>query len=587
MTDSRFSLLLSASLLFGCSGSVGSDGTVGPGFQPGGGEGANGNVSTAPGVQPGSSGSTPGVTPPASAAPGEAVPPDGSQAATGDFSAAAFDLRGEPIYSRAIQLTNAQWTRTVQDILRLPEPPSQSQSFLNPAGGFTLFPNNERVLEVSNSLRDSYQAAAAEIASELAATPNGIERIGAGTDADSFIRTLGRRAFRRPLTDDEFSRYRAAFDVGAGLSGDGSEFVKGASLVIEALLQSPHFIYRTELEPTGAALTSYEVAAKLSFWILNTAPTDELLDRAGRGELDTPEGTATVATEMLDDPAASEMAVDMFAEMFKFIRYRTIVKSVPEYTEAMGLEAEQVSRQFFQRIYEEGQGLREILTSTEGFVGPELASLYGVNAPALGAPVDFGPERVGFFSQAPYLMLFGNDAKSDAIHRGLFINYQVLCAQLPEPNFALPEPEPAKPGQTDREYIEDLTGFGTCGQACHGAYINPLGYAFENFDGMGRHRDEDQGKPVDAQAAYPFSSGMLSFAGAGELMDILVSSTEAHSCFAKNIASYGLQRDIVSDDQALLDELATVSMSTQGSMKNLVLELVKAPAFRMRERGAL
>lgn len=476
----------------------------------------------------------------------------------------------------------------MQDILRLPEPPSQSQSFLNPAGGFTLFPNNERVLEVSNSLRDSYQTAAAEIASELAATPNGIERIGAGTDADSFIRTLGRRAFRRPLTDDEFSRYRAAFDVGAGLSGDGSEFVKGASLVIEALLQSPHFIYRTELEPTGAALTGYEVAAKLSFWILDTTPSDDLLDRAGRGELDTPEGAAAAAAEMLDDPAAAEMAVDMFAEMFKFIRYRTIVKSVPEYTEAMGLEAEEVSRQFFQHIHEEGLGLREVLTSTEGYVGPELAALYGVDAPAFGdGLVDFGPERVGFFSQVPYLMLFANDAKSDAIHRGLFINYQVLCAQLPEPNFDLPEPTPAEPGQTDREHIESMTGFGTCGQACHGAYINPLGYAFENFDGMGRYRDQDQGKPVDANSAYPFSNGMLSFNGAKELMDILVSSTEAHSCFAKNIASYGLQRDIVSDDQALLDELATVSMSAQGSMKNVVLELVKAPAFRMRERGAL
>ncbi len=579
MKQARSSVLLLGSVLLACSGEVGStvpgDSSLAPDemFQ------GNDNVSNIPGAVPSAGASTTPST------AGETVSPPPGEVDYSQFGPAPFDLRGEPIYSRAVPLTNSQWANAVQDILNLPEPPAQANSFLKPSGGFSLFPNNERVLEVSNSLRESYQLAAAEVADAVVSTPGGVDRIGAGADADSFIRTLGRRAFRRPLSDDEMTRYREAFDVGAALSGDGSEMEKGAGLVIEAMLQSPNFLYRTELAPTGQPLNSFEMASKLSFWLLNTTPSDMLLDRAESGELATEDGAAAVAQEMLEDPAAAEMAVDMFAEMFKFIRYRTIVKSVPEYVDEMGTEAEEASRLFFRDIYENGHGLREALTSTEGYVGPELAELYGVTPPATVMKTELGAERVGFFSQVPYLMLFGADGKADAIHRGLFINYQVLCAQLPEPNFDLPEPKAATPGQTDRQYIQELTG--ECGAACHGAYINPLGFAFENFDGMGRTRDMDAGQVVDTYSAYPFANGAQAFNGSPELMELLVESDQAHACFAKNIASLGLQRDIVAEDQALLDSLATYSKSEQGSMKNVILELVKAPAFRTRERGAL
>lgn len=498
-----------------------------------------------------------------------------------------LDLIGEPYYARAVPLTNEQWTNTVQEILNLESPPTQASSFIKPSGGFTLFPNNERVLEVTNSLRESYTLAAEELAVDLLASPGAIDRIGAGNDADTFISTFGLRAFRRPLDDAERSRYRELYDIGAALSGDGTEFEKGASIVVEAMLQSPHFIYRSELSPNGAALTSYEIASKLSFWLLNRTPSDTLLERAAQSEFDSAAGVAALASELADDPAAADTAVSMFAEMFKFVRYGTIVKGVPEYDPAMGAEADEVSRRFFANVYEKGQGLRDVLLSTEGFVGPSLAPLYNMTTASLDAPIDLGPQRVGFFSQVPYLMLFGSDGQSDAIHRGLFINYQVLCAQLPRPNFDLPEPGAVDPTKTDRERTESLTGWGTCGEVCHGNFINPLGYAFENYDGLGRWRDVDNGKPVDSASAYPFPEGTLEFNGAAELMQILANSQRSHQCFAKNIASFGLQRDIIASDQQLLDSLASISMSPEGSMKNLIVELAESPEFRTREGAAL
>ncbi len=143
---------------------------------------------------------------------------------------------------------------------------------------------------------------------------------------------------------------------------------------------------------------------------------------------------------------------------------------------------------------------------------------------------------------------------------------------LAQPQLVGPVPDrfallPART-QEGRERIEEHTGFGTCGEGRHGGYINPLGFAFENFDGLGRFRDVDKGHPVDTASAYPSGDqGMVEFTGAPELMSIMAESTEAHSCFAKNLMGYALQRDIVESDLALIDQLTAVSTLTPDRSK--------------------
>jgi hypothetical protein len=121
-----------------------------------------------------------------------------------------------------------------------------------------------------------------------------------------------------------------------------------------------------------------------------------------------------------------------------------------------------------------------------------------------------------------------------------------------------------------------------CGDSCHGSFINPLGFAFENFDGMGRERELDNGVPVDTAATYPFASGAREFSGALELMQILAEEEQAHLCYAKKMAGYALQRDIVESDRPLLTELAA---SAEESTKALILALVRSPSFRQRPAG--
>jgi hypothetical protein len=155
-----------------------------------------------------------------------------------------------------------------------------------------------------------------------------------------------------------------------------------------------------------------------------------------------------------------------------------------------------------------------------------------------------------------------------------------LCVTIPAHPEPLPPLPSLRPGQTNRERVESLTG--SC-PVCHSGYINPLGFAFEGFDGMGRGRDRDNGAPVDATGSYPFEDGTRQFADARELMRIMADGAQAHTCYAKMLTGYALARDIVAGDRPLLDALATVSR--ERSLKEMIISLVRNPAFRLRQEG--
>jgi hypothetical protein len=262
--------------------------------------------------------------------------------------------------------------------------------------------------------------------------------------------------------------------------------------------------------------------------------------------------------------------------------FASVAKSgLPEYSEALNPELEQASHAFLDRLFQQNLGLRDILTSTVGFVGPLSAPLYGVPAPASALEErDLGPSRPGYFTQAPFLIVNAFNDDPDIVRRGLAIHDDVLCADLEN---VLVEPPPIPPldaNQTNRERLSALTE--GCGGECHNLFINPLGFAFENYDGMGRERSVDNGQPVDTSATYPFASGTRTFSGAPELMEILASEPQAHLCYAKKIAGYGLQRDIVESDRPLLTELAA---NLEESTKEMMLSLVRSPSFRLRAAG--
>lgn len=496
-----------------------------------------------------------------------------------------IDLPGAPKYYRVVRLTNEQWAKSVQDILKLEQPSGLEADFQKAVAGTTDFSNNELLLDVNQRGWADYQGAAEKLA-ELATTSDAaLARVYAGTDSAGFIKAVGRRAFRRPLTDAEVATYTALFTTGSAMTGSKSTFAKGAALVLRALLQSPSFLYRTELGAAGTPLSGYEVAAKLSLWLRGTAPSDALLDAAET--LTSADAVGTQATSLMADAAALGVMREFHRQLLHFDRYAQISKlNVPSYKETLNAEYQESSYLFFDKIFSQGLGLREVLTSTRGFVGPGMAALYGLTSSGSGfVEQDLGPQRAGYFSQLPYLTLNGLNEEPDSIHRGVSLNLDVLCAPLGPPAAVIPPVPPLQPGQTNRQRISTLTS--GCGGACHNAMINPLGFAFEHFDGMGQYRDmENGGLPIDSSGAYAFSDGTKMYQDNAGLMQVMGDSEQAHLCYSKKLASFALQRDVIVADLPWLTKLATASRENGGSVKQVMVELAKSDAFRTRLGGA-
>jgi hypothetical protein len=512
----------------------------------------------------------------------------GGSAGTGGDSGNLHEinLSGSPQYYRVVRLTNAQWARAVQDVLRLPAASGLEQNFQDAVGGTTDFTNNELVLDVDGRSWSDFQDAAEALAAQVTATDAALGNVYSGTDAAGFISTLGRRVYRRPLTAAEQATYTSLYNMGAALIGTRSAFAKGASLVIRAMLQSPNFLYRTELGTTGAPLSAYEMAAKLSLWLRGTTPSDALLDAAaGPGKLDMADGAVATATTMLGEATATAVMRQFHGELLHFDRYANISKlGVASYADSLNPEYQETSYLFFDKIFTQGLGVKDVLTSTTGFVGPKTAALYGMAAPASGyLERDLGPQRVGYYSQLPFLTLYGFNAEPDSIHRGVSMNLDVLCAKLGPPLANIPPVPPLMAGQTNRQRITTLTS--GCGASCHTEQINPLGFAFEHFDGMGQYRDTENGNlPIDSAGTYTFADGPRAYSGAAALMQVLAAEQQVHECYAKKLTSFALQRDIVASDKPLLEALASTSMAS-GSVKRVMLDLVRSDAFRTRVGG--
>jgi hypothetical protein len=228
--------------------------------------------------------------------------------------------------------------------------------------------------------------------------------------------------------------------------------------------------------------------------------------------------------------------------------------------------------------------LREILLSQTAFVNAATAPLYGLTASGDAlSQVTLGAERPGFLTRVGFLAYNANLREPDPIHRGVDISNRLLCAGLAPPAGEIPPLPAASPGQTNRERVSEHTGSGTCA-GCHVGIINPLGFAFENFDAIGRLRDTDNGQAVNTADVYGLATGSVSFSGAPELLAKLAESSEAHACYARRLGEFALARDLDDADRALLNEL--VGASRAGSIKTMLLTTIQNSKFSTRTGGA-
>jgi len=415
---------------------------------------------------------------------------------------------------------------------------------------------------------------------------------------DAFIRQFGLKAFRRPLSDEELQRYGAVFSAQAKAS---RKFLEGARVVVEAMLQSPNFLFHVEGGPDGK-LVNYDVASRLSYLLWNTMPDQALLEQAAKGELEATEGRVKAAQRMIADPRAKQALDEFFDEWLRFDRVENAVKSraadfTPEVAAAMAEE----TRTLLQYLVWNDKSFMEALTADYTFVSTDLAALYKLPAPQGEFEMVKLPEashRAGILGHGSFLASTAGPTATSPTARGIFIRERLLCQHVPPPppgvNQNLPEPTTPDSARTRRQLMTAHVENPTCA-SCH-RLMDPIGFGLENFDAIGAWRDKEnvllpgtgegrrgRGVPlaIDTQgeiAGIPNST----FSDAKQLGKILADSPVCQKCIVRQMFRYSYGRLETGADEPAIDQVFTRFKDSGFRFKTLLLGLIESPEFLRR-----
>jgi hypothetical protein len=579
----RVALLLGLVGCAGCSGTIRSDGDAdrsGPG--PGG--------SDEPGAQ------EPG---------GDAMGGDGDGAGDtmvdpdGPGGDPPIDCSAEPIDpgpSPLRLLTRAQYVSTVRDLFSdamLPE--SALHAALGPATDASAFGLLQP--DVTQVELEGFQSAAELVASTVAQNGDALNAVAPCADGEdqaacarAAIERFGSRVYRAPITEGaDIERHLALFDTGASTS-----YAHGVELLLRGMLQAPRFLYRVELGSDQLAgesavrLSGHEIATRLSYMVWGTAPDEALIEAAENGALATQDGVDEQLTRLLEDPRGQPV-VRRFLEGWAHISaLGSVVKDgelYPQWQEDTLAEAFTAqARAFFDHVLaEQGGTLEALLTSRSVLVNDSLASFYDVDAAGSSfEPVERPAEQAsGVLSLPALLALLAKPDESSPIYRGKFVREMLLCQQLPSPPANIPKPPEVEEGVSTRERLRQHEVDTAC-SGCH-QLLDPIGLAFERFDGIGRYRTLDGGKAVDTSGALHETrdaDGELD--GIAELGERLAQSAEVEECMTRQWFRYAINRFEQGSDACSMERLYTKFQASGQDLRTLPAAVATSDAFLYR-----
>ena len=511
---------------------------------------------------------------------------------------AATDARG-PVR----RLTHSQYNHTVRDLLGDETAPADSfpeEDFVN---GFR---NQASAQDIPPLLAEAYNAAAERLARNAFLggddanhlLPSKPHSPGDAECAAAFVRNFGLKAFRRPLTAAEQQRYAALLVKEGVRAGD---FLRGAQLVIEAMLQSPKFLFRLE---RGGDWRGYEIASRLSYFLWDSMPDDELIRDAASGTLATEHGLDKQVGRMIADTRARQALDEFVSEWLRFDLAANAVKDrtiYPQFTPELAAAMTEETRLLVADLVWNDRNFMDLFRANYSFINSDLAALYGVPAPAkefgrVALPAE--SKRAGFLGHGTFLASTSKPGETSPTIRGYFIRQQLLCHEIPDPppgtNSNLP-PVTAERPRTNRERLKEHTVNPAC-MGCH-SLMDPVGLAFEKFDAIGRHRekqaitflpehhgDNRSAKPVTVEVDVDTTgnlSGMKdgTFHSPAELGAILATKAECQECIVKQLFRYGWGRHETAADASLIRRATGVFRDSGFRLKDVIVFLAKAMAM--------
>ena len=563
----------------GCTGSVGGTHTSGSGGKSGsssgGGNGSGSGGNGSGSSSGGSSGSSSG----------------------GSNGGVVTCQPGVPATSQIPRMTRLQYNNVIKDLLGLDK--------LSTAGNVA--PSELLAPDSKGSLTDiawnGYLSAAEKIAGEVMANATlkakfiGCDAAQASCLTDT-IKAFGRKAFRRPLVDDEISTFMAFNSLTP--KGQPAEV---AEAILYAFLASPSFIMLPELvdqdkENGAVKLNSYEVATRLSFLFWGSVPDEALNTAADKNELQSKDQILAQAQRLLMSPKATAVATS-FHRFYATIENGTHwvnntshdMTKYPAFNASSYADAMAELDAFFGDLVTSGGTFKDIFTSPNAFVTKNTAKIYGLDPAGYDTSLKKVPldatKRPGIFTRVAFLSTFSHDTQTSPILRGAFISGRVLGIPVgdPDPKFLTMTP-PQGNYKTNREAMDALTNPSPC-NTCHTTKLNPPGYVLEHYDAVGGWQDKDPlGGDIDSTAEVMFSdTNKKTVSTAADLMAEIAKTPNAQQIYARNWVQYASGRGQNDNDACIVDQLAKNLGDGNYAITKMMADYTQADSFRLRTPG--
>ena len=407
----------------------------------------------------------------------------------------------------------------------------------------------------------------------------------------AILERLATRAYRRPATAEDVTRLLKLVEL-AKLDGERVEV--GLRLAVQAVLVSPHFLFRVELDRNadGAShlVDDYEFASRLSYFLWSSMPDDALLDAAKKGQLRSPGALEEQVARMLKDPRSKALTENFAGQWLQLRNLKTIAPDktqFPKFDEPLRAAMKRETELFFEAIVKEDRSILDFLDADFSFVNDRLAKHYGIGQPGSDEfrRVTFTDgRRGGLLTQASILTVTSNPTRTSPVKRGKWVLEQILGTPPPPPPPEVPDLKDEKAGQLTGSLRQRMEQHRANPNWCAHLYhtkMDPLGFGLENFDAIGSWRDKDGQFPVDASGILP---GGKAFEGPRGLREVLKGKDKEFTrCLTEKLMTFALGRGLEEPDRCVVDKIAETVASDGHRFHRLVLEIVRSDPFQKRK----
>jgi cytochrome c551/c552 len=410
--------------------------------------------------------------------------------------------------------------------------------------------------------------------------------------ARKILTSLVRRAYRRPATDTDLKPLMALYDFGRQDKEAGS-FDNGIEMALRGMLVTPDFLFRIEHDPPASApnsvhrINDFELASRLSFFLWSSIPDEELLKLAEAGKLKDPKVLQQQTARMLDDPK-SKAFIDNFSGQYLFIRNMETQKpdpdAFPEFDNALRHDFEEETTLFFNAMVRENRPVTQLLDGKFTFLNERLADFYGVpgiHGSQFRRVEITDPHRGGILGQGSLLTVTSYPNRTSVVQRGKWVLENLLGTPPPPPPPNVPSLDPhGKEGNLSmRQAMEAHRANPVCA-SCH-SRMDPIGFALENYDGVGAWRDKDNGAAIDASGKLPDGAA---FDGPNGLKNLLLTQhrDDFVSTFTQKLLTYALGRGVEASDLPAVRTIMRDAAKENDTIPALIDAIVRSPQFQMR-----